>query len=97
MHTKFEAQNKRCCGPEGCGSDPNFYKRLCIVSDCMAWYWVPIKVTPEYLDAIKLVAGKSGEKPPFKMAIHQVTGNMAQYGLPDKPFRGYCGHAPEAT
>ena len=39
IHTEDEAGSIRCCGPEGCGSNPNFYERMCIASACMGWEW----------------------------------------------------------
>lgn len=39
MKAEEQAREKRCCGPEGCGSSPNFYERMCIASDCMGWEW----------------------------------------------------------
>lgn len=42
--TEDQAENTRCCGPEGCGeprasaaTTANPFPRFCIASDCMAW------------------------------------------------------------
>ena len=97
MHTEEQAREKWCpfakfntgIAPERI-HDGGF---RCIASDCMAWRWVPLKVTPEYLDAVRTVAEETGEKPPFAKAARTVADGPGKLGLPSKPFRGFCGLA----
>ena len=53
--TPEQAQNKRCCGPEGCGEERSnsanvlvpAFTRKCIGPDCMAWRWNEPLLTTE--------------------------------------------------
>jgi len=44
--TEDQANNKRCCGPEGCGvvGNPDYEggpcSRWCVASLCMGWRWI---------------------------------------------------------
>ena len=65
----------------------------CIASDCMAWRWVPLKVTPEYLDAVRALAEETAEKAPFAKAARAIADKPEAHGLPSEPFCGGCGLA----
>lgn len=98
MYTEDEARTKRCCVGFPCGipDDSNGVQgvqRLCVASGCMAWRWVSLKVTPEYLDAVRVFAEATGEKTPFAKAARAVADDPETHGLPSEPFSGYCGRA----
>ena len=100
--TEDEVKTKRCCGPEGCGEARHEHggldghgvegRRYCIGSDCAGWRWKPLMVSEEWKNAVKKAAIELKDNDPrrHKSAVH-VNENRAKYGLPDKPFHGYCG------
>lgn len=77
-----EALTKTCCQNT---------ENLCAGRDCMAWRWKPLMADENFLHAVKLVMDKEGL--PHAKAVKYVTENRAEYGLPMKPFDGYCGLA----
>ena len=87
-----------------CTDDPDLTKSIqaaiegtggtkCIASNCMVWRWVPLTITPEYLDAVRALAEATAEKAPFAKAARAVADKPEAHGLPSKPFRGFCGLA----
>jgi hypothetical protein len=70
----------------------------CLGSDCMAWRWEPLTCSPEWTAAVRKHAEATDDKAPFAKSSRHVNENRAEFGLPDRPFRGYCGLAgkPEA-
>ena len=86
----LEGQPPGGAGVNRAGPEAGFY---CIASDCMAWRWTPLKVTPEYLDAVRALAEATAEKAPFAKAARAVADKPEAHGLPSTPFRGYCGLA----
>ncbi len=61
---------------------------------CMMWRWQPLMADDAFKEAVKKAALDIGDKHPSrpKAAAH-VVANRAEYGLPDKPYKGYCGIA----
>ena len=103
MHTTDEARKLWCpwarvlegqppggAGVNRAGPEAGFY---CIASDCMAWRWVPLKVTPEFLAVVKRLASQTKDKPPYAKSIKAVADDPASFNLPTEPFSGFCGLA----
>lgn len=69
---------------------------MCLGSECMSWRWQPLQADQPFMDAVKKRMDDSGNA--HAAAVKYVRANLAELGLPDKPFRGYCGDAgkPEA-
>lgn len=66
----------------------------CIGTMCMAWRWEPLMVSPAWIAAVKQCATDIGDKSPGRAkAAEQVNANRAAYGLPEEPYRGWCGLA----
>ena len=85
-----EASVLDCCGPERCGDTA----RKCRGAWCMAWRWEPLMVNPKWIAAVKTAALEIDDKTPGRhKAAALVNANLAAYGLPPKPFRGWCGLA----
>lgn len=77
--TEDDAENTRCCGPNGCGESrddmkgsPDNAPRFCIGSSCMAWRW-----------------GEAGD-PHAKDPKGRKRGGIL---LPRNLWPGYCGLA----
>ena len=89
MLTPEEARVRRCHASmdvQGSGA--------CISDKCMAWRWRPLQTDEAWREAVKKVAAEIGDTTPSKgKAAKIVTQNRAKYGLPDKPFQGWCGRA----
>lgn len=70
----------------------------CGATECMAWRWQPLVCEPEWISAVRKQATATDDKAPFAKSARYVNENRAEFGLPDQPFRGYCGLAgkPEA-
>lgn len=84
--TEEEAKTKRCV--LGINQGP------CIGSTCMAWRWQPLMTDDAWVAAVKKAAEdiKDASSNRMKAAKH-VNDHRAEYGLPTKPTRGYCGLA----
>lgn len=68
----------------------------CVASECMMWRWQPLLADDAFKEAVKKAAEKLGDKSPSrKKAVQHVIDNRSDYGLPDKPYRGFCGLAGE--
>lgn len=71
-------------------------KKMCLGDGCPLWRWAPLTVDDGPFKAAlkKLVAG--GMK--NDRAARELVDNRGKYGLPEKPYRGWCGLAekPEA-
>lgn len=66
----------------------------CIASDCMSWRWEPLLADDRFAAAVKAAAEELGDTSPGRhKAAKHVIANRAAYGLPEKPFRGWCGLA----
>lgn len=66
----------------------------CRAYKCMAWRWQELMTDDNWIEAVKKAAFEMDDKTPSraKAAAH-VNKNRALYGLPDRPYRGYCGLA----
>lgn len=88
--TKDEANQTRCCGPEGTGSNSaNEAERFCIASRCMAWRWSESKRTAAFLEAVQAHM-QTQTKPNFNTATQAV---YAERGGQFERSEGYCGLA----
>lgn len=89
MLTETEAKAKWC---HVAFTTPHW--RKCSASECMAWRWQPLMVGDDWADAVKKAAAEIGDASPSRVkAARHVNANRAVYGLPDKPFAGFCGLA----
>lgn len=72
------------CGPQA-------ERGFCYGPKCAVWRWEPLLADEAFAAAVKKAEAETGM--PHPKAAKHVTENRAQYGLPTKPFRGYCGLA----
>lgn len=69
-------------------------------AQCMAWRWRPLQCDDLWKAAVKNAAIEIGDKSPSRTrAADHVASNREKYGLPSKPFEGFCGLAgnPKST
>lgn len=71
-----------------------FAELNCSGSRCMAWRWQPLMADDAWIEAVRKAAIDIDDKSHnrAKAAAH-VNANRAEYGLPTKPYKGYCGLA----
>lgn len=92
--TEEEVAGKWCpyTGSHEGAFDPKH--QTCIGSRCMAWRWLPLMADEAFKAAVSKAKDDIGDKTPAGVKASQhVIANRAAYGLPDKPFDGYCGLA----
>lgn len=58
---------------------------------CMAWRWVPLMMSESVIAAIRKRGLETGDRAPFAKSARYVLENCEEFGLPSKPFEGYCG------
>ena len=92
MMTEEEAKTKLCVHQRPATLE--FGANWCTASQCMAWRWLPLMADDAWVEAVKKAADDIGDKTTnrAKAAAH-VNANRDAYGLPTKPFSGYCGLA----
>ena len=83
--TEQEAKGKYC---------PQMQMASCAGSYCMAWRWQPLMTDDAWVAAVKKAAEELVDTSTNRAkAAKHVNEHRAQYGLPTKPFAGYCGLA----
>jgi len=65
----------------------------CLGSDCMAWRWFSYDNDRRYIAACYSCVREQGIN--YVDAANYVDANRKKFGLPIKPFHGYCGLAGE--
>ena len=67
----------------------------CQGSECPLWRWKPLAMTPQRLDALERIVAEINPETEKKFtraqAVEHLNANLAQFGLPDKAFLGWCG------
>lgn len=87
--TEEEAKERWC--PFARNEEPGEWQSCCTASSCMAWRWQPLMADEPFMNAVKQRMDEAGDI--HSKAVKYVRANLAEYGLPDKPFRGICGLA----
>ena len=97
MMTEDEAKTKWCPFSDVADATPAqaiVPATRCIGSACMAWRWQPLLADDAFVAAVAKAANTLGDKSPsHTKAVKHVRENRAEYGLPTKPFLGFCGLA----
>jgi hypothetical protein len=93
--TEDEAKTKWCFRRK---PDPIYFPEpsniRCIGSACMAWRWEPLMADEAFKVAVQKAAAEMGDTSTGRhKAAQHVMANRAEYGLPTKPFDGFCGLA----
>ena len=68
--------------------------KMCRGSDCAIWRWQPVMA-----EEMKAAVAKAiSEGRTHKEAVAHVAANRHDYGVPDRPYQGWCGlgSKPEA-
>lgn len=88
MLTESEARRK-ICAPSNAAALATA-PRLCAASGCLAWRWQPLQADAAFMAAVKALEDAGTPKAKAGKMVHE---NPDNYGLPTKPFRGWCGLA----
>ena len=90
MFTEADAKTKWC------HRGPAHDDMPCLGSTCMAWRWQPLQADAAFMAAVKTLEDAGTPKAKAGKMVHD---DPSAYGLPSKPFRGWCGLAskPEVT
>ena len=104
MMTEEQARERHCCGSLFIAqatllASDNAHVEVegnafgkCIASQCMAWRWCELEADEAFVAAVRQAAEELGDKTPGRSkAAKHVVDNRAKYGLPTKPFKGFCG------
>lgn len=91
--TPSEAVDHVCPIARTFGDTPQAH---CRVGDCILWRWLPFVVTdPGYLAACKkamtMPNPTTGKPLGQQGAASWVNSHRADFGLPEAPYRGWCG------
>jgi len=89
-YAEDEARTKFC--PIGQWKSSYDLMTYCRASECMMWQWQPLLADDKFKEAVQRAAEELKDTSPArKKAVAYVVANRLEYGLPDKPYKGYCG------
>lgn len=92
--TEAEAKTKNCPMSFAVSNPDNPSPWPCSGSGCMAWRWQPLLCDPAWEQAVIRAAAQIDDKTPNRRhAAKYVMEHRAEFGLPARPYLGWCGLA----
>lgn len=98
MHTEDEAKKLWCpmvreATMEGNNRDGPEHYAVCLASGCAFWRWLPLTTAePGWKEAMKTLIDEGMNNAQAAKEI-QKPETKRRFGLPEKPYRGFCGLA----